>query len=105
MRKKAVNIIYHQHRVSDLCVSVPGVVVVDLHHPAAGHALQVTVALTQVTRGSTCRGHGVAMLRGQRTSVSLGLSQLVRQRHPDPQGRQQRHAGKDVGYNNMFCEL
>ena len=106
MSKKAVSIIDHQHQDDDLCVSVPGVVVVDLHHPAAGHTLQVTVALTQVTRGATCRDHGVSMLTmGKRTSVSLGLSQLIGQRHPDPQGRQQRHAGEDGGCNNMFCEL
>ena len=103
--KKAVNIIDHQHQDDDLCVSVPGVVVVDLHHPAAGHTLQVTVALTQVTRGATCRGHGVSMLRGQRTSVSLGLSQLIGQRHPDPQGRQQRHAWKMEGAITCFANF
>ena len=37
--QKAVNIIDHQDQDDDLCVSVPGVVVVDLHHPAGGHAL------------------------------------------------------------------
>ena len=73
---------------------------IHLDHPATGHALQGAVALTQVTRGATCRGHVTTWRRGLG-----GRSQLVRQRHPDPQGRQQRHAGRENGWWKSLSTL
>lgn len=69
---------------------------IHLDHAATGHALQGAVALTQVTRGATCRGHVTTWRRGLG-----GRSQLVRQRHPDPQGRQQRHAGRENSLSTL----
>ena len=70
---------------------------IHLDHAATGHALQGAVALTQVTRGATCRGH---VTSGGRRGLG-GRSQLVRQRHPDPQGRQQRHAGRENSLSTL----
>ena len=69
---------------------------IHLDHAATGHALQGAVALTQVTRGVTCRGHVSTWRRGLG-----GRSQFVRQRHPDPQGRQQRHAGRENSLSTL----
>ena len=74
---------------------------IHLDHAATGHALQGAVALTQVTRGATCRGH---VTSGGRRGLG-GRSQLVRQRHPDPQGRQQRHAGRENGWWKSLSTL
>ena len=70
---------------------------IHLDHAATGHALQGAVALTQVTRGATCRGH---VTREGRRGLG-GRSQLVRQRHPDPQGREQRHAGRENSLSTL----